>query len=199
MTTASRVSGRAFSARHTSKPSISGIITSSRMRSGRARAAISSAARPLRAARIRCPLACRVRTSTCRLTGLSSTTRMVAVSGQASSSPCPIPLVARRPGAPASALSSSKSNCAGQARNLAAEDGFAGVADRQLLRERLEIGDAADGGGLVQAERERHAAGVIGELRLGGHFGRPARTRTRTPRCACSAANSDSARTGFDR
>ena len=43
-------------ARHTSKPSMSGIITSSSIRSGCARVAMSSAARPSFAARMRCPL-----------------------------------------------------------------------------------------------------------------------------------------------
>ena len=42
---------------------------------------MSSAARPSRAARMRWPVPCSVRTSTCRFTGLSSTTRIVAGGG----------------------------------------------------------------------------------------------------------------------
>ncbi len=72
-----RVSGADLRMRQTSKPSMPGIITSSRMRSGLARRAISSAVTPSRAARMRWPLPWSVRTRTCRLVALSSTTRIV--------------------------------------------------------------------------------------------------------------------------
>src|SRR5687767_7680901 len=77
MTAASRVSGLALSARQTSNPSMAGIMMSSSTRSGVARCAISRAVAPSRATRIRWPVPYKVRTTTCRLVALSSTTRIV--------------------------------------------------------------------------------------------------------------------------
>ena len=78
----------------------------------------------------------------------------------------------RRPATRPARAAPSKSNCAASARDPPAERRLAGVAGRQLLRQRLEIGDRADRRRLAQPRGERAArSGVARQLRLGRRVG----------------------------
>src|SRR5688572_6110443 len=150
-----RVSACDLMMRHTSKPFMPGIITSSRIRSGLALRAISRAVAPSRAARMRWPLPWSVCTSTLRLVALSSTTRMVdggAIMTVAASVDIRGHPFRERGRELAHAV---EVEIRDQAGDAASERGVSVVSSGQLVGNHREVADGANGGRFEQPRRDR--------------------------------------------
>ena len=200
ITSVSRVSGSALSARQTSKPSMPGIITSSSIRSGCARRAISSAVGPSFAARMRWPRAVQRADQHLQV-------RRAVVDDQnrrrraAHDRPSAVHRAdssrgLERRGQLAHAV---EIEARGERADPLAQRGIGLVADGQRVGDRLEIGDRADRRPPRAAARPapRDAAPSAIAPR-----GRRSLVRLQTnshAECVCSAANNASARTGFGR
>ena len=194
ITIVSAAAGSLRMVRHSSNPSCPGIITSSSTRSGPVRRTISSALAASRAARMRWPVPCSVRTSTWRLTGLSSTTRIVArPGGPAPSALAATAFVERRRQRACQRRQAVEVELACHACQLMAERLLARVAGGQFLRQAFDVGHRADGQRLAaSATRSLPDAGCRAAPRSS-----PApRPRTRTAGPADRAASRTAPRRG---